>query len=88
MRLWCGSGSRFMHKMCILNLKLPIKNYEPKKICLISENGGRHFKKAKDLNQNQAIKFYVSEKPTAEVFNSYLQKLEFRIFFRRKLMEN
>ena len=66
--------------MLILNIQvssrpdLPIKSYEPEKICLILENRGKHPVKSYNLNENHTIRFSVSENLFVEVSSSYLQK--------------
>ena len=48
------------------NLVLPIKSYEPEKICLVLEN------REHPLNENHTNKFSVLENPTVEIPSSYL----------------
>ena len=52
-----------------INLVLPIKSYEPEKICLVLENRGKHPLKIIEspLNENHTIRFGVLENTTAEV---------------------
>ena len=64
---------------------LPIKSYEPKKICLIFKKGEKHLQNSNDLNENHITRFNISEKPTVEIQTLFYTNVEFCIFARRKI---
>ena len=73
---------------------LPIKSYEPVKICLIFKIEENNFKESQNLNENHTIRLSVSENPTEKASSSYLQKCGivysfffFFFFVRRKIMD-
>ena len=71
---------------------LPIKSYNPEKICPIFEKGEKHppppAKRQVILITNNTIRFSISKNPIVEVSSSYIQKKwNFAVFARSKITD-
>jgi hypothetical protein len=77
-----GGDSKYINSSSLI---LPIKIYEPEKICPIFEKRENTPKISSNLNENRPIRFSILKNPTKEVSSSYIQKYGFFFFFRRKI---
>ena len=67
---------------------VPIKNYEPEKICTVFEKGRNTTRASSDLNINHSIIFSIPENHTVmKVSSSYAQNVEFCIFAKRMIRD-